>query len=105
MSVSGIKVESLATSVSFEEDSLRVALADGREVVVPLEWLELLLELPLSEKSKSPAEEKIITIKTTKITTNIMGPVGSDFGAAATGAAGTAACTGAGCGAAIGAAG
>ena len=38
MSVSGIRIEPLATSVSFTEDSLCVALADGREVVVPLEW-------------------------------------------------------------------
>ncbi len=38
MSVSGIRVEPLATSVSFTADSLSVALADGREVMVPLEW-------------------------------------------------------------------
>jgi hypothetical protein len=38
MSVSGIKIEPLATSVSFSEDSLCVVLADGREIVVPLEW-------------------------------------------------------------------
>jgi hypothetical protein len=42
MSVSGVKIESLATSVSFTESSLCVALADGREVVVPLEWFPLL---------------------------------------------------------------
>ena len=42
MSVSGIKIESLATSVSFTKDSLCVALADGREVVVPLEWFPTL---------------------------------------------------------------
>jgi hypothetical protein len=38
MSVSGIKIEPLATSVSFTDDSLCVVLADGREVAVPLEW-------------------------------------------------------------------
>lgn len=38
MSVSGIRIEPLATSVSFTEDSLCVVLADGREVAVPLEW-------------------------------------------------------------------
>jgi hypothetical protein len=32
------KVEALATDVSFTKDSLRVALADGREIIVPLEW-------------------------------------------------------------------
>ncbi len=42
MSVSGIKVEPLATSVSFTEDSLCVVLADGRELVVPLEWFPTL---------------------------------------------------------------
>ena len=42
MSVLGIKIEPLATSVSFTVDSLCVALADGREVVVPLEWFPTL---------------------------------------------------------------
>ncbi|MBU4272020.1 MAG: DUF2442 domain-containing protein [Planctomycetes bacterium] len=42
MSVLGIKIEPLATSVSFSEDSLRVALADGREIAVPLEWFPTL---------------------------------------------------------------
>jgi hypothetical protein len=38
MSVSGVRVEPLATSVSCDNDSLHVTLADGREVIVPLEW-------------------------------------------------------------------
>jgi hypothetical protein len=42
MSVLGIKIEPLAISVSFTKDSLCVALADGREVVVPLEWFPTL---------------------------------------------------------------
>jgi hypothetical protein len=42
MSVLGIKIEPLATGVSFGEDSLCVTLADGREVVVPLEWFPAL---------------------------------------------------------------
>jgi len=42
MSVLEIKIEPLATSVSFSEDSLCVALADGREIVVPLEWFPTL---------------------------------------------------------------
>ena len=42
MSVLGIKIEPLATSVSFTKDSICVALADGREVVVPLEWFPTL---------------------------------------------------------------
>ncbi len=42
MSVLGIRIEPLATSVSFPKDSLCVALADGREIVVPLEWFPTL---------------------------------------------------------------
>jgi hypothetical protein len=42
MSVSGVKVEPLATSVSCDNDSLRVVLADGREISVPLEWFPTL---------------------------------------------------------------
>lgn len=42
MSVLGIRIEPLVTSVVFSEDSLRVALADGREIVVPLEWFPTL---------------------------------------------------------------
>ena len=38
MSSLPVKVEALATDVSFTNDSLRVALADGREITVPLEW-------------------------------------------------------------------
>jgi hypothetical protein len=42
MSTLPVKVESLATDVSFTKDSLRVALADGREIMVPLEWFHRL---------------------------------------------------------------
>jgi hypothetical protein len=42
MSVLGVRVEPLATSVSFTADALCVVLADGREVVVPLEWFPTL---------------------------------------------------------------
>ena len=38
MSTSPVKLEPLATGVSFDNDSMRVILADGREVTVPLEW-------------------------------------------------------------------
>jgi hypothetical protein len=38
MSTSSIKVEPFAVDVSFTDDSMRVTLADGREVSVPLEW-------------------------------------------------------------------
>lgn len=42
MSVLEIKIEPLATSVSFSEDSLCVTLADGREIAAPLEWFPTL---------------------------------------------------------------
>ena len=38
MSTSIIKIEPLAIDLSFTKDSLRVNLADGREITVPLEW-------------------------------------------------------------------
>ncbi|NQU23908.1 MAG: DUF2442 domain-containing protein [Candidatus Nealsonbacteria bacterium] len=38
MSTLPIKLEPLATAVSFSEDSLKMVLADGREVTAPLEW-------------------------------------------------------------------
>jgi len=38
MSTSAIKVEPLATTVTFSEDSFCIALVDGREITVPLEW-------------------------------------------------------------------
>ena len=38
MSTLPIKLEPLATEVSFTDDCLCVVLADGREVSVPLEW-------------------------------------------------------------------
>ncbi len=38
MSASSIKVEPFAVDVGFTSDSMRVMLADGREVSVPLEW-------------------------------------------------------------------
>lgn len=42
MSISPVRVEPLAVDVSFTSDSLRVTLADGREIGVPLEWFPLL---------------------------------------------------------------
>jgi len=38
VSTSQIKIEPLATDVTFGEDTFCVTLADGREVTVPLEW-------------------------------------------------------------------
>jgi hypothetical protein len=42
MSVLDIKIEPLATSVSFTVDSIQVVLADGREIAAPLEWFPTL---------------------------------------------------------------
>lgn len=38
MSTSAIRVEPRAVEVSCTADALRVRLADGREITVPLEW-------------------------------------------------------------------
>lgn len=38
MNTLAVKVEPKATDVSITGDSIRVILADGREVSVPLEW-------------------------------------------------------------------
>jgi len=38
MSTSTIRIEPLATDVTFDEHSMHVVLADGREITVPLEW-------------------------------------------------------------------
>lgn len=38
MSILAIKFEPLAVDVAFTHDTLRVVLADGREVSVPLAW-------------------------------------------------------------------
>lgn len=38
MTISSIDVQPLAVDVSCNADMLQVALADGREIAVPLEW-------------------------------------------------------------------
>ncbi len=50
MSTLPIKVEALATDVSFTEDFLRVVLADGREISVPLEWFGRLRDADEDER-------------------------------------------------------
>ena len=51
MSTLAIKLEPLAVDVSCTDDALRVVLADGREVTVPLEWFPR-LEKATSEQRK-----------------------------------------------------
>lgn len=43
MSTLAIRIESLATDVSFTADALHVVLADGREVSAPLAWFPRLM--------------------------------------------------------------
>ena len=50
MSSLPVKVEALATDVSFTNDSFRVALADGREITVPLEWFARLRDANNDER-------------------------------------------------------
>lgn len=50
MSTLPIKVEALATDVSFTENLLRVTLADGREIAVPLEWFSRLRDADNDER-------------------------------------------------------
>lgn len=42
MTISSIKKEPRAVDVDFTEDSFRVRLVDGREIIVPLEWFPAL---------------------------------------------------------------
>jgi hypothetical protein len=44
MGISSIDIQPLAVDVSCNNESIHVALADGREVRVPLEWFPRLLD-------------------------------------------------------------
>jgi len=46
------KVEPLAVEVSFQDDSLRVVLVDGREISVPLAWFPRLLQAGSRQREK-----------------------------------------------------
>ena len=52
MSTLTVKIEPLATDVSFTKDSLCVILADGREVIVPLEWFPRLRDATDRQRKK-----------------------------------------------------
>jgi len=52
MSTFAEKVEALARDVAFTEDALRVVLADGREVSVPLHWFPRLLHATPDQRAK-----------------------------------------------------
>ncbi len=52
MSILAVEVEPLALDVSCTEDSLRVVLADGREIAVPLVWFPRLQNAAPEERKK-----------------------------------------------------
>ncbi|MFQ5805216.1 MAG: DUF2442 domain-containing protein [Phycisphaerae bacterium] len=51
MSTSPVRIEPLATGVSCTNDALRVTLADGREIAVPLAWFPRLQAASEDERS------------------------------------------------------
>lgn len=51
MSVSAADVQPLAVDVVFDTDVLQVALADGREISVPLKWFPRLQDASAKERS------------------------------------------------------
>ena len=52
MRASPQRIEPLATDVSVTDDSLRVVLADGREISVPLEWFPRLRRATVKQREK-----------------------------------------------------
>ena len=52
MSTITVNVEPLAVDASFSEDALRVVLADGREVSVPLTWFPRLLRATSDQRMR-----------------------------------------------------
>jgi len=52
MSTWTVNVEPLAVDASFTDDALRVVLADGREVIVPLAWFPRLQKASPEQRLK-----------------------------------------------------
>jgi len=52
MSISGLKYSARAVEVSITKDKLRVRLADGREITVPLEWFPRLRNATAEQRKK-----------------------------------------------------
>ena len=50
MSTLPVKVEAFATDVSFTDDHLHVILADGHEIIVPMEWFPRLRDANKDER-------------------------------------------------------
>lgn len=51
MSTSAIKLDPVAVDVTCSADALRVVLADGREIVTPLEWFPRLRDASPAARS------------------------------------------------------
>lgn len=52
MSISAVDIQPLAVNVACSEDLLQVALADGREIFVPLNWFPKLEHASKEDKTK-----------------------------------------------------
>lgn len=52
MNTLAAKLEPLALDVAFTADSLRVVLADGREISTPLQWFPRLLRATAEERAR-----------------------------------------------------
>jgi len=52
MSTSAVRIEPLAVEVTFTDVSLRVVLADGREVLAPLEWFPRLRDAAPEQRAR-----------------------------------------------------
>ena len=52
MSTSTVKTRAAATDVRFEKDTMRVSLADGRQIGVPLDWFPRLRAAKDSQRKK-----------------------------------------------------
>ena len=75
MSTLAVKIDPLATAVTFTPDSLRLTLADGREVAAPLAWFPRLLAATPAQLFRAHTEAGIFS--------QWVGP--KDVGAVATG--------------------
>jgi hypothetical protein len=51
MSTSAVRIEPLAVEVTCTDVSLRVVLADGREIVAPLEWFPRLRDATSAQRA------------------------------------------------------
>ena len=51
MSTSQVEIDATAVGVQTDEDTLRVMLADGREIIAPLVWFPRLLSATPEQRS------------------------------------------------------